>query len=172
MRQQHSLNTISGFHEGTTSGATLKSSWDFVTTGVQSLCSVRNATRDLDGFVLSVSDRNTLITDINFEPGDFFEITLPTEWLMSSNILPTYELICNLCGFETKREILEAHRGLCKVCYDVERAPIGAYEVPPVVPPVEPPAGPIAREETFPTLRVAPGFVLRVDSSHLLRIDT
>lgn len=118
MRQQHTLEVLSGFHEGPTASVSLYSSWNFTTTGVQVGDVVENKTQGTNGTVLIVSDENTLLTDINFEPGDFFEITLSTEWSMSSNLGPTYENICGLCGKQVTIGELDSHSGRCKECYD------------------------------------------------------
>ena len=111
MRQQHTLEVLSGFHEGPIASSSLYSSWDFTTAGVQVGDTVENRTQGTSGTVQSVSDENTLETDISFEPGDFFEITLQTEWAVTSNLGPTYENICSLCGKEVTTQELESHGG-------------------------------------------------------------
>jgi hypothetical protein len=121
MRQQHTLEILSGPHEGSTAGVNLVSSWDFTTAGVQVGDAVINHTLGTSGTVQSLVNDNTLETDINFQPGDFFEVTLSTAWSVASNLGPVYELICKMCGKSCKSEELDSYDGRCKKCYDEPR---------------------------------------------------
>ena len=118
MRQQHTLSILSGFHEGPSASTSLYSSWNFTNAGVAAGDTVENKSSGLSGTVSSVTDDNTLATDVNFNPGDFFEITLQTEYSVSTNIGPVYENLCKLCGKEVTTEELESHGGRCEECYD------------------------------------------------------
>lgn len=118
MRQRHTLGVLSGFHEAPLASTNLKSSWNFTNAGVQAGDAVTNQSTGATGTVSSVVDDNTLATDVTFNPGDFFEVTLSTEYEVSSNLGPVYEFVCKLCGKATKREEIEAHNGRCKECYD------------------------------------------------------
>ena len=118
MRQQHTLGIISGTHESPAASVNLKSSWNFSTVGAQASDVVENKTQGTSGSVVSVVDANTLQTDINFQQGDFFELTLSSDWRAATNLGPVYELVCRLCGFACTREELDTYDGRCKTCYD------------------------------------------------------
>lgn len=118
MRQRHTIDVLSGFHEAPLASTSLKSSWNFTAAGVQVGDTVDNKSTGASGTVSAVTDDNTLATDVIFNPGDFFEITLSADYEVSSNLGPTYEFICKLCGKATERKEIEAHGGRCKECYD------------------------------------------------------
>ena len=118
MRQQHTLEYISGIQESPTGGTTLRSSWNFTTVGAQAGDVIQNKTQGTAGTIQSVTDANNLVANITFRPGDLFEITLSTAWSAASNIGPTYELVCKVCGFACTTEELDSHDGKCKECYD------------------------------------------------------
>jgi len=118
MRQQHTLGVLEGTNENPVAGVNLKSSWNFTTAGVQIGDTVVNHTLGTSGTVQSLVDDNTLETDIHFEQGDFFTVTLSTEWNVASNLGPVYELICRMCGKACKSKELDAHDGRCKECFD------------------------------------------------------
>lgn len=119
MRQRHTLSVLSGFHESPVASTSLYcAGWNFTNAGVAIGDVVENMTTGATGTVSAVTDEHTLATDVPFSQGDFFEITLQTEYSMSSNLGPTYENICKLCGKEATTKELESHNGRCKECYD------------------------------------------------------
>lgn len=119
MRQRHTLQVLSGFHESPVASTSLYcAGWNFNNAGVAVGDTVENMTTGATGTVSAVTDDNTLATDVNFRQGDFFEITLQTEYQVSSNLGPVYENLCRLCGKEVTTEELESHKGRCKECYD------------------------------------------------------
>lgn len=123
MRQTYTMEEIAGLNLAFTIGTTIKDNWNFVRVGVAVGDVVENKSLGTSGTVSSV-DTNELGTDVTFNVGDAYIVTLATEWdavtyCIDGKVMgPVYEGICGLCGFECSKEELESHDGRCKECYD------------------------------------------------------
>ena len=116
MRQTHTLSEITGLNRCLTVGYSIVDAWDWTAVGVIPTDVVENRTTGKTGTVTVVG--TDLTTDVQFSPGDPYIITLSTAYTVVSSEEPVYELVCKMCGWQTKKEELDTYQGRCKVCFD------------------------------------------------------
>jgi len=140
MRQTLEVSEITGFHELPVGSYTLKSNHDFVIIGVAINDIIENVTSGQTGVIKTTGGwvpfdlipekidtwlmfdesgycgPHLLYTDVWFNPGDFFIITLATPHRVVNEFGPIYEYICKLCGVSYRREDMSG--GRCPECQD------------------------------------------------------
>ena len=115
MRQHWTMDEVVGLNKGLTPALSIKDDHDFVSLGVQNGNVVANKERGTTGTITSVAT-HSVGTSISFSPGEPYSITLSVPATVATEFGPSYEFICKLCGFATKRE--DMVDGKCKVCQD------------------------------------------------------
>ena len=117
MKHTTTTSILSGTNESPVVGQFIVSTGrDFIVRGVVAGVSVlTNKTTGMSGLVTGVAAAQ-VNASVTFNPGDFFEVTLPTPWVIQTIDGPVIEVECNQCGWSFPSKVLT--QGLCKVCID------------------------------------------------------
>jgi hypothetical protein len=118
MKHTTTVSELVGTNESPISGNFIVSSnREFITRKVVVGVSIlTNKTKDLSGLVSAVTQTRIDAPGVNFNPGNFFSVTLESPWTIQNSDGPVIEVECNRCGFSySSKELI---RGLCKTCID------------------------------------------------------
>jgi hypothetical protein len=117
---KHTITTseLFGTNESPVGGNfVVSSNRDFITRRVVvGISTLTNKTKGLSGLVSVVTATRIDAPGVNFNPGDFFSVTLESPWTLQTNDGPVIEVECDRCGFSYPSK--ELSLGLCKTCVD------------------------------------------------------
>lgn len=115
MRQTLTISEVSGFNKSPTSGVSVVDSHNFSGMGVALGDVVTNDSKGTSGTIVSSSTTGFVAT-ISFDPGDFYRITLCSDYTVTNEFGPVYEFICKRCGKGWPRK--QMVDGMCDECQD------------------------------------------------------
>jgi len=120
MERTTTITELSGHNESPIGGNFITSSnRDFVNRHVVAGSSeLYNMSTGESGTVSAVTS-SRIDAPVYFKPGDFFRVTLDSDWILQNDDGPVITVECNQCGFSYPRK--ELVNGLCKTCIDEPR---------------------------------------------------
>jgi hypothetical protein len=115
VRTTHSLTFISGCFNGPIAGTEVPLALDPAFVGMTIGTVIQNKSKETTG-ALTAINAASVTADISFSPGDFYEITLGTPWVLQTTDGIVVDVECKQCGFcFPPSELIE---GVCRVCFD------------------------------------------------------
>lgn len=120
MRRTFEVSEVSGFNDSPIGGEYITSGErDFAAMNVVAASSViYNSSKGTSGTVTTVTDNRIDATGVWFDPGDFFYVTLDSDWTLQTDDGPVIDVECRRCGFSYPNNQLMD--GVCKTCQDDE----------------------------------------------------
>lgn len=118
MKHTIATSELFGTNESPVGGNFITSSnRDFITRRVVvGISTLTNKTKGLSGLVSVVTATRIDAPGVNFDPGDFFSVSLESPWTLQTDDGPVIEVECDRCGFSYPPK--ELSLGLCKTCID------------------------------------------------------
>ena len=118
MRVTRMVSDLSGVNESPIGGDfIIDEGRSFVSQNVVTGISILyNQSKGLNAIVTNVTETRIDATGTNFSPGDFYIVSLATDWLVQNSDGPIYEVQCRVCGFSyPEKDMLNE---VCKWCQD------------------------------------------------------
>ena len=119
MKHTWTIDELSGINRAQAAGDYIEDyERYFATKGVvaDGTCTLYNVTKGIDAIVIAVTETKVTGGGTRFSPGDFYRVTLTTDYVMQNSDGALIEVECSLCGFSYPSK--ELVRGKCKVCID------------------------------------------------------
>jgi hypothetical protein len=118
MRTTRTVSLLEGTNESPLAGDfVISSERDFIVRGVVvGVSTLYNKSSGVSGLVTAVASNRIDAIGVSFKPGDFFQVSLSSSWIVQTDDGPVVDVECNRCGFSYPNKELTG--GLCKVCQD------------------------------------------------------
>ena len=115
MRTIYKTTEVVGCFNGPQRSSTIPLALNPTKAGIAVGSKVENTSKGITGTVLNIGT-GSVATDVLFDIGDFYVITLPTAQNLQTDDGPVIDVECKICGFSFPGTELIDDR--CKICHD------------------------------------------------------
>jgi hypothetical protein len=118
MKHTWTISELTGLNKALSLGEYIEDEERYFTTKgvVTGVSLLTNVDTGISSLVTSATETKVGAVGVTFQPGDFYIVTLASDYTMQNSDGPLIEIECSLCGFSYPSK--ELTNGRCKVCID------------------------------------------------------